>query len=126
MGVVVGGLVGGVVVGGTVAGGVVAGGAVAGGDVTGGDLAADGAVVGDEVGLPLAGVFVVVGAVVPVLGLELEVGVEAAPPVELDAGAGADLGADDFPLERTANQSCSTPCPLASPFLVSLTKRYSA
>ena len=124
MGVVVGGLVGGVVVGGTVAGGVVAGGAVAGGDVAGGDLVADGAVVGDEAELPLPGVFVGDGVVVPVPVLERGLELGAAPPVE--AGAGADAGAEDFPLERAANQSCSTPCPLASPFLVSLTKRYSA
>ena len=33
---------------------------------------------------------------------------------------GGATGADDFPLERTANQSFSTPCPLAWPFFLSL------
>jgi hypothetical protein len=120
--VVGGGLVGGVVVGGAVAGGAVAGGVVAGG----GDLVADGAVVGDEAELPLPGVFVVVGDVGLVLVLEFGLETGATPPVEAGAGAAADSGADDFPLERAANQSCSTPCPVASPFLESLTKRYSA
>ena len=124
--VVVGGFVGGVVVGGAVVGvavvGVaVVGVAVVGGvDVTGGDLATVGAFVGEGVVLPLAGVLVAGGDVVVVPVLELGV----APPVEV--GVDADFGADDFPLERTANHSFSTPCPVASPPLESLTKWYSA
>ncbi len=126
---VVGGLVGGVVVGGAVVGGAVVGGAVVGWvDVAGGDLVTGGAVVGEGAVLRLPGVFVALGDVVfvpgtvAVLGLGLELG--AAPPVEV--GVEADLDADDFPLERTANHSFATPCPVASPFLESLTKRYSA
>ena len=119
--VVVGGLVGGVVVGGAVVGGTVDGGAVDGGvDVTGGDLATVGAFVGEGVVVPLAGVFVAGGDVVVVPVLELGV----VPPVEV--GVDADFGADDFPLERTANHAPSTPCPVASPPLESLTKWYSA
>ena len=125
---VVGGLVGGVVVGGAVVGGAVVGGAVVGWvDVAGGDLVTGGAVAGDGAVLWLPGVFVALGDVVfvpeGVLGLGLELG--AAPPVEVGVGADA-VDADDFPLERTANQSFATPCPVASPFLESLTKRYSA
>lgn len=33
---------------------------------------------------------------------------------------GGATGADDFPLESTANQSFSTPCPLAWPLFLSL------
>lgn len=126
--VVVGGLVGGVV-GGTVVGGAVVGvgvdgGAVVGeGVVAGGDLVTEGTVVGDEVELVppalVADGDVVVGLVlVPAL-----VPVPAPPAVPVLC---ADLTADDFPSESTANQSFSTPCPVASPFLVSLTKWYSA
>ena len=128
---VVGGLVGGVVVGGAVVGGAVVAGAVVGGvDGAAGDLATGGTVVGEGAVLPLPGVFAALGDVVfvpgavlvLVLGLGLELG--AAPPVEV--GVAADLDADDFPLERTANHSFATPCPAASPFLESLTKWYSA
>ena len=38
------------------------------------------------------------------------------------AGTDVGAGAEDFPLARTANQACSTFCPAAIPFLVSLTK----
>jgi hypothetical protein len=147
--VVVGGLVGGVVVGGTVVGGAVVGVAVVGGvvvgegDVPGVDLVTDGTVVGDEVPLPellpalvpdgdvvvglvlgLVFVFVLVLVLVPVpVPVPVLVPVPA-PPVEL--ALDADLTADDFPSESTANQSFSTPCPASWPFFVSLTKWYSA
>jgi hypothetical protein len=120
--VVVGGLVGGVVVGGAVVGAALVEGVVVdGGDGAGTDLVTGGAVVGDE-DVPFAGVLVAVGDVVLVLVPELAL--VAAPPVE--AALDAALTADDFPSERTANQAFSTPCPVASPFLASLTKRYSA
>jgi hypothetical protein len=106
-------VVGGAVVGGAVVGGVVVG----GGDVTGVDLETGGIVVEVEAA-PLpeevvgdAGVVGVAGAVVVV------------PPVPDDGEVEVDFAADDFPSERTANQALSTPCPLASPFLVSLTNR---
>jgi hypothetical protein len=120
--VVVGGLVGGVVVGGTVVGGAVVGGAVVGeGDVAGGDLVTDGTVVGGEVVLvPTA--LEAVGDVVLVLVLVL---VLVAPP-PAGVARSPDVTADDFPSERTANHSFSTPWPVASPFFVSLTKWYSA
>jgi hypothetical protein len=117
--VVVGGLVGGVVVGGTVVGGAVGGVGVVGevvgeGDVAGVDLETDGTVVGDELELAPPALVpdgVVVGLVfVPV----------PAPPAEVALGAG--LTAEDFPSDSTAYQSLSTPCPVASPFFVSLTK----
>jgi hypothetical protein len=123
--VVVGGLVGGVVVGGAVVGGAVVGGAVVGAD---GDWATGGTVVGEGAVLPLPGVFVALGDVefvpgaVAVLGVGPELG--AAPPAEVGVETDSDGG--DFPLERTANHSFATPCPVASPFLASLTKRYSA
>jgi hypothetical protein len=106
--VVGGAVVGGAVVGGAVVGGAVVGGAVVGGaDVTGVDLETGGAVVEVE------------AAPVP----EDVVGVVVVPPAPEDGEVEVDFGADDFPSERTANQELSTPCPLASPFLVSLTKR---
>ena len=126
----VGGLVGGVVVGGAVVGGVVVGGAFVGGDVAGGEVAGgdlvEGAVVGGD-DVPLPGVFVAAGDVVAVAEPPSPAPALPAlpalplppPPVVVDVGAGTD--ADDFPLERTANQSFSTPCPAASPFLASLT-----
>jgi hypothetical protein len=127
--VVVGGLVGGVVVGGTVVGGAVVGVGVVGGvlvgegDVAGGDLLTDGTVVGDEAEL-VPPALVVDGDVVVGLVLVLVLVLVPAPPVEVAPAAG--LTADDFPSESTANHSFSTPCPAAWPFLVSLTKRYSA
>jgi hypothetical protein len=118
---------GGLVVGVVVVGGAVVGGVVVGGAVVGVDFAA-GAVVGG-VDVPLAGVFVAPGEVVVVAEPPAPEPAPAPAPVvgvgEVDADADADGDADDFPLERTANQSFSTPCPEASPFL-SLTKRYSA
>jgi hypothetical protein len=33
------------------------------------------------------------------------------------------IGAEDLPSDRTANHSFSTPCPVATPFILSLTKR---
>jgi hypothetical protein len=117
-GLVGGVVVGGVVVGGVVVGGVVVGGAVVGGDVGDGDLVTGAVVGGEDVEVPPDGVFVAVGDVVLVLVLE--------PPPPVEVGVDTDVDADDFPLERTANQSFSTPWPVATPFLESLTKRYSA
>jgi hypothetical protein len=51
----------------------------------------------------------------PVVGVGVVVAVD-------EAGDADDVLADDFPSANTANQSLSTPCPLAWPFLVSLTK----
>jgi hypothetical protein len=113
--VVVGGGLVVVVVGGAVVGGAVVGGAVAGGDVvTGVDLVTGGAVVEVELAAPVP-IDVVGAAGIGVAGV-------AAPDPEGDV-VEVDFGADDFPSERTANQALSTPCPVASPFLVSLTKR---
>ena len=122
---VVGGLVGGVVVG----GGVVTGGAVVGGAVAGGDLVTGGAVGGVDVELPVGEGVVAGGAVVPVfepvfvLVPVFDPVFESAPVPPVEVGVVTALDADDFPLERTANQSFATPCPVASPFLVSLAKR---
>jgi hypothetical protein len=109
-------VVGGAVVGGAVVGGAVVGGAVVGGgDVTGVDLVTGGAVVEVELAAPVPMAVVGIADVAGVVGV-------VAPAPE-DGVVEVDFGADDFPSERTANQALSTPCPVASPFLVSLTKR---
>ena len=86
--------------------------------------------------LRLIGVFVTFGDVVSVpesvlvlglvlvleLGLELELG--AAPPVA--SGSKPGLGRGRLSVGEDCEPSFATPCPVASPFLESLTKRYSA
>jgi hypothetical protein len=89
-----------VVVAGRVVGVVVVG-ADGAGTVTTGDLETGGEVLG-----------VVEGEVEPVPEEPLEVvGVVAGAPV--DGAVEAAAGAEDLPLESTAYQSFSTPCPLA-------------
>jgi hypothetical protein len=87
-----------------------------------------GGVVGGEVDC-------VTGAVVPLVddGEELAVdedvvgvfdvvpGVLEPPPVAGEDVVGAAADADDLPLDSAADQSLSTPCPAAWPFLLSLT-----
>jgi hypothetical protein len=89
-------------------------------------------VVDDEVGCE---VDCVTGGVVPFVddGEEVAVdvdvvgvfvvfaGVFASPPVAGEDVVSAAADGDDLPLDRTANQSFSTPCPLAWPFFLSLT-----
>ena len=71
----------------------------------------------DVVGVDVAGVVAVAGAL-PVVCVVAAV----APVVGVVAGSRA----EDFPLARTANHSCSTFCPVAWPLFLSLTKWYSA
>ncbi len=62
------------------------------------------------------------GVLVVGVGVGVRVGVPLPPAVVGEDVVGAATDADDLPLDSTANQSFSTPCPLAWPFSLSLTK----
>jgi hypothetical protein len=110
-----------VVVGGCVV--VVAGGWVVGGDVgwvTGGITGVAGVELELDVEVGVVVLVVeVVGVLVAAAGAFVVVGVDedGAPGVAVAFGAVVEIRADDLPLDSTANQSFSTPCPVASPFL---------
>jgi hypothetical protein len=105
-----------VVVGGCVVGVCFAGGCVVGVDEV--DGVVDG-VTGDTV--PFVDDAEELAVDVVVVGIFVVVGVVVAPPVAGEDAVAAAAGADDLPFDSTANQSLSTPCPLASPFFLSLT-----